>query len=105
MKKTFIFSVIILILCIPLKVFTQTEVVDVDLVSNGNKLNADFYKASGGDKYPTLILLHGYPGGEGDPWGLGRKLSSSGINVLIFNFLSDCPGTESRTCTSSIKNG
>jgi dipeptidyl aminopeptidase/acylaminoacyl peptidase len=86
MKKVFIFSVFVLILSIPLKVLSQLEVADVNLVSNGNKLNADFYKASGGDKYPTLILLHGYPGGEGDPWGLGKKLSSSGINVLIFNF-------------------
>jgi dipeptidyl aminopeptidase/acylaminoacyl peptidase len=86
MKKVFIFSVFVLILSIPLKVFSQLEVADVNLVSNGNKLNADFYKASGGDKYPTLILLHGYPGGEGDQWVLGKKLSSSGINVLIFNF-------------------
>lgn len=86
MKKAFIFSVFILLLSISLKVLSQTDVVDVDLVSNGNKLNADFYKASGGDKYPSLILLHGYPGGEGDPWGLGGKLSSLGINVLVFNF-------------------
>jgi pimeloyl-ACP methyl ester carboxylesterase len=66
--------------------FCQVAPVKVDLYSNGNKLNADFYKASGGDKYPTLILLHGYPGGEGDQFGLGKKLSSSGINVLVFNF-------------------
>lgn len=66
--------------------FCQNSPAKVDLYSNGNKLNADLYKASGGDKYPTLILLHGFPGGEGDPFGLGKKLSSSGINVLIFNF-------------------
>jgi len=49
-------------------------------------LNADFYKASGLEKKPTLILLHGMPGGEGDLFGLGKKLSPLGINVLVFNF-------------------
>ena len=66
--------------------FCQITPVKVDLYSNGNKLNADFYNASGGDKQPTLILLHGFPGEEGDLFGLGKKLSSSGINVLVFNF-------------------
>ena len=66
--------------------FCQNSPSKVDLYSHGKKLNADFYQASGGDKYPTLILLHGFPGGEGDPFGLGKKLSSSGINVLVFNF-------------------
>ena len=66
--------------------FCQITPEKVDLYSNGNKLNADFYNASGGDKQPTLILLHGFPGEEGDLFGLGKKLSSSGINVLVFNF-------------------
>ena len=78
---------LVLLLLLPcLLLYSQTNKIAIDLISNGNKLNADFYKASGGDKYPTLILLHGYPGGEGDLWGLGGKLSSSGINVLVFNF-------------------
>lgn len=34
----------------------------------------------------TFIMLHGYPGGEGDPLGLGKRLSSIGINVLVFNY-------------------
>lgn len=66
--------------------YSQLTPVKIDLYSNGNKLNADFYQVSGEDKYSTLILLHGYPGGEGDQFGLGKKLSSLGINVLIFNF-------------------
>lgn len=66
--------------------YSQITPVKIDLYSNGNKLNADFYKVSGEDKCPTLILLHGYPGGEGDQFGLGKKLSSLGINVLVFNF-------------------
>ena len=66
--------------------YSQTTPVKIDLSSNGNKLNASFYKASGLKKKPTLILLHGMPGGEGDLFGLGKKLSPLGINVLVFNF-------------------
>ena len=65
---------------------SQTTPVKIDLSSNGNRLNANFYKASGSEKKPTLILLHGMPGGEGDLFGLGKKLSPLGINVLVFNF-------------------
>ncbi|NQU54543.1 MAG: alpha/beta fold hydrolase [Bacteroidetes bacterium] len=79
--------ILILILAIfTSSVYSQTAPVKVDLYSNGVKLNADFYPVSGEDKYPTLILLHGYPGGEGDQFGLGKKLSLSQINVLVFNF-------------------
>ncbi len=67
-------------------VYSQITPVKIDLYSNGNKLNADFYQASGEAKHPTLILLHGMPGGEGDLFGLGKKLSPLGINVLVFNF-------------------
>lgn len=66
--------------------YSQTATVKIDLYSSGNKLNADFYQVSGEEKYPTLILLHGYPGGEGDQFGLGKKLSLLDINVLVFNF-------------------
>ena len=81
-------------------VYSQNAPVEIDLYSSGNKLNADFYQASGDDKYPTLILLHGMPGGEGDIFGLGKKLSSLGISVLIFNF----QGTHSSEGTSSFEN-
>ena len=66
--------------------YSQINQVKVDLYSDGNKLNADFYNVSGEDKYPTLILLHGYPGGQGDQFSLGKKLSLLEINVLVFNF-------------------
>ena len=79
---------------------SQITPVQVDLYSNGNKLHAIFYQVSGDSKYPTLILLPGMPGGEGDIFGLGKKLSSSGINVLIFNF----QGTHSSEGTSSFVN-
>jgi len=93
--------VIVLILPIFTSIaYSQTKPVKIDLFSNGNKLNADFYQAIGSDNYPTFILLPGMPGGEGDIFGLGMKLSSSGINVLIFNF----QGTHSSEGTSSFEN-
>jgi pimeloyl-ACP methyl ester carboxylesterase len=44
-----------------------------------------FYRASGGDPHPTVLLLHGLPGFEqnGD---LGQTLRRSGWNVLIFHY-------------------
>ena len=67
-------------------IFSQVQPVKIDLYSNGNKLHAEIYQTPGDHKYPAVILLHGYPGGEGDQFDLGKKLSLSGINVLIFNF-------------------
>lgn len=79
--------VVILILGIfTANTYSQIAPIKIDLYSNGNKLNADFYQVSGEEKYPTMILLHGYPGGEGDQFGLGKKLSLLGINILVFNF-------------------
>jgi len=42
-------------------------------------LDADFFKTSGLELNPTLVLslLHGMPGGEGDLFGLGKKLKES----------------------------
>lgn len=86
MKQIKILVIVLLIGIITGNAYSQITPVQVDLYSNGNKLNADFYRASGDEKCPTLILLHGMPGGEGDLLGLGKKLSPLGINVLVFNF-------------------
>ena len=100
MKKAFILFVPILLAGIPLKVFSQAEVVDVNLISNGNKLNAHMYLPASNNATHTLIMLHGYPGGEGDPLGLGKALGSRGINVLVFNYR----GTWSSEGTFSFEN-
>jgi hypothetical protein len=34
--------------------------------SSGDKIHGWFYKAQGEGPFPTVILLHGYPGGDGD---------------------------------------
>ncbi|NHZ87332.1 MAG: alpha/beta fold hydrolase, partial [Planctomycetia bacterium] len=100
MKQIIKLGIVLILVIFTSIAYSQITPVKIDLYSNGNKLNADFYQAFGSDKYPTLILLHGMPGGEGDVFGLGKKLSSSGINVLIFNF----QGTHSSQGTSSFEN-
>ena len=86
MKKVFILFVFSLLAGIPLSILSQTEVIDVNLVSDGNILNAQIYLPDSKKTSHTLIMLHGYPGGEGDPLGLGKALSRYGINVLVFNY-------------------
>jgi len=100
MKKAFILTVYILLLATPQKVFPQTKVVDVNLISDGNKLNAHMYLPDSNYTSHTLVMLHGYPGGEGDPLGLGKALSSLGIKVLVFNY----QGTWSSEGTFSFEN-
>lgn len=85
-KKASILSVMIFLISIPYKVFPQTEMIAVNLISNGNKLNAHLYLSDSNNTPHALILLHGYPGGEGDPLGLCKALSGLGINVLVFNY-------------------
>ena len=66
--------------------YTQVQPMRIDLMSDENKLSAEIYVSPGDQPKPTLILMHGYPGGEGDPLNLGEKLSLSGINLLTFNY-------------------
>jgi uncharacterized protein len=64
---------------------SQAAPVKVDLVSNGNKLNALFYTTN--DKCsPTLVLVHGFPGNNQSPLGLAEKLNTAGIKILVFNY-------------------
>lgn len=65
---------------------SQSGPVKVDLVSNGNKLNAKFYPVESDKPSPTVILLHGFPGSDNNPLGLAEGLNQNGINILVFNY-------------------
>jgi len=65
---------------------SQADPVKVDLVSNGNKIDAKFYSANKVVSQPTLILLQGFPGNANSPYGLAERLSKNGINILVFNY-------------------
>lgn len=59
----------------------------IDIISNRIKLNAYFYAGMGKGSRPTLIWLHGIPGGfEEGKSELAINLSKAGINVLRFNY-------------------
>ena len=59
----------------------------INFVSNKIKLNAYFYSGLGKEKKPTLIWLHGIPGGREDGKAeISKKLNKAGINVLKFNY-------------------
>ena len=60
--------------------------VEITIDRNGVLLKGKFYISEGTGKFPTVILLHGFPGGELDVLGIGSKLSEVGINALTFNY-------------------
>ena len=77
---------IILTLFFVRSITSQTIPVKIDLISNGNTLNAKFYAVESGKPLPTVILLHGIPGNDDNPLGLAEKLNNNEINVLVFNY-------------------
>ncbi len=44
------------------------------------------FPVKGKGTFPALLLLHGFPGGESDVFGIGEKLQKSGCTVLTFNY-------------------
>ncbi len=60
--------------------------VPVVFESNGANIHGLFYKASGGKPSPTVVLCHGFPGSDGDVFGLGERLMKEGFNALAFNY-------------------
>ena len=65
---------------------SQNLPVKIDLISNGNRLNAKFYPVEKDKPSPTIVLLHGFPGNANNPLGLAERLNKSGINILVFNY-------------------
>ncbi|HVP36964.1 MAG TPA: alpha/beta fold hydrolase [Terriglobales bacterium] len=60
--------------------------IPVVFTSDSSKLAGRFFPAKGAGPFPTVILLQGLPGGEGDIFGLGQRFSKEGINVFTFNY-------------------
>jgi len=80
-----IFNVILLLLTSV--AYSQTSIpADILIDRSGVLLKGKFYISEGEGKFPTVILLHGFPGNETDVLGLGSELSQAGINVMTFNY-------------------
>ena len=55
-------------------------------IPSGNSLMQGFiYKANGGQKHPTLLMLHGFPGNERN-LDLAQVVRAHGWNVIYFNY-------------------
>jgi esterase/lipase len=78
----------------------QSNGVDITIDRSGVLLKGKFYVAAGESIFPTVILLHGFPGNETDVLGIGDKLSQSGINALTFNYA----GSYQSQGTTSLEN-
>jgi pimeloyl-ACP methyl ester carboxylesterase len=79
----------IFLLLLSPSIFAQLAVIDsvsLDFQSNGFRISGFIFPAAGNEPLPTVILLHGYPGGEGDLFGLGRKMCENSINAYTFNY-------------------
>jgi pimeloyl-ACP methyl ester carboxylesterase len=92
-------SIIVIFLTNYRPVFSQ-EPEDITIERDGVLLKGKFYKASGDDNKPVVILLQGSPGNTYDVLGLGRSLSMSGINAMTFNY----SGSHQSTGTFSFPN-
>jgi pimeloyl-ACP methyl ester carboxylesterase len=58
----------------------------VEIVSDGDNLQARFYRAECEAACATLLLIPGFPGSaEPDVLGLGTRLSIEGLHVLVVN--------------------
>ncbi len=58
----------------------------INFESEGFKIEGQFFKADGTGRFPTVILLHGIPGGAGDLFGLGQQLNMAGANAFTFSY-------------------
>lgn len=63
----------------------DTGPLPVEILSDGATMRGRFFKAECRGHCPTLLIIPGQPGGTRDVLGLGTRLSSHGINVLMFN--------------------
>lgn len=77
----------------------------INLASGNIKLNAYFYEGIGNGKKPTIIWLHGIPGGleEGNA-EMSKNLCKEGINVLRFNYQGIWGSKGEFTMSNSIKD-
>jgi dienelactone hydrolase len=60
--------------------------VPVAFENKGANIHGLFYKASGVEPLPTVILCHGFPGNNTDVLGLGERFMKEGFSALAFNY-------------------
>src|SRR4051812_12143147 len=58
---------------------------ELTIPSENALLQGIIYRANGGGKHPTLLLLHGFPGNERN-LDLAQVVRAHGWNVIYFNY-------------------
>jgi len=64
----------------------KSKPISITFNSEGSKIQGIFYPANINKPAPTVILLHGSPGNDKEPLGLGTKMMQEGINAFAFNY-------------------
>jgi dipeptidyl aminopeptidase/acylaminoacyl peptidase len=64
----------------------KSSPIDIAIDRDGVILKGKFYVVEETGTYSTVILLHGFPGGEIDVLSIGSKLAQAGINAVTFNY-------------------
>jgi pimeloyl-ACP methyl ester carboxylesterase len=59
--------------------------IELAIPSGSSVMQGFLYKANGGRKHPTLLLLHGFPGNERN-LDLAQVVRAHGWNVIYFNY-------------------
>jgi uncharacterized protein len=64
----------------------QSSYVPLSFEIEGSNISGIFFQAMAANPAPTVILANGYPGREGDIFGLGSFLKNEGVNTYVFNY-------------------
>lgn len=64
----------------------SNDLVPIVFDSHGSTLHGYFSAVHGEGPHPTVILLHGSPGGNQDVLGLAQAAPRAGWNALVFNY-------------------
>lgn len=69
-----------------IKQVASNDLIPISFDSHGATLYGYFSEAHGKGPHPTVILLHGSPGGNRDVLGLAQAAPRAGWNALVFNY-------------------
>ncbi len=63
-----------------------SNLIEINFESNGDRIHGWFYKAERKGLVPSVILIQGFPGRDGDLFEIGQNLIKEGFNALTFNY-------------------
>jgi hypothetical protein len=64
----------------------RAEKIPISFTYQGSELKGYFTRGKGRGPYPTVILLHGFPGNNKDVLGLAEVIPQNGWNAMVFNY-------------------